>query len=436
MIILVFVHLHIIYTLVLILHERAIHVTLLNVNARRVLVSRQLLKCCLVGDEKMNLFVNELLSAVVNLFLNPTTYWFMLIVLFFGVRRVKREKKQFNLQLFPIGSELKGSWFIGILTGIILSSLSLAIGVIFTKEILLVICIALILLSFISGYALLSAAFSLGLTFIFFKFLLFNIEQLFYSGAIPSKTFTGIALFIGVLLLAEAVLYRNVRNHSTYPEIRFSNRGSVIGFHHIKKISFIPFFVPVSSVAGLNNTIFMSLDFLHFDHFYITVIPFFIGFHHRVFGQLPEEFANIIFRLTMFLGAIVMVLSLISFYLPGFAFIAVVIAIIGRVYVQYLTQKYDRQKKTYFLQLETELKILGIVPNSPAHNLGLKIGDVILVANEQWVHDISQFDQAIKASKPFPTFDILRNNREVIRIRNRKYVGDRQTLGILFVHNE
>lgn len=374
----------------------------------------------------------ELLRALGNLFLNPLIYWIIFFVLFFSYRRVNREKHLFQKQIFPLGAEIDRSFFIQFLFTIFISILFFILGVTFPLEIVIIICFTIFILSFVFGFSLLSASFSLGLTFIIFKILAYLNGQLFQSGLITEKTFSGLALLIGIFLFAEALAYRNITNEQTFPDIQPSQRGSWYGKHHIQKLSFVPFFIITTDQLNAGEQLFFTLNEASWEALHFSFVPFIIGFHHRIYGNLPEKVAAATMKLTRFLSVLTIILASISFYLPGLAFIAVIVAMLGRVFIQYRMMYQDEAKKPLFLHIENELRVLGIVPHSPATLLGFKVGDIIRKVNDEDVRTISEFDEQLARSETAPTFEIVRNDTEIVHIYNDKFILNRDSLGLLF----
>src|SRR5690606_11151647 len=133
-----------------------------------------------------------------------------------------------------------------------------------------------------------------------------------------------------------------------------------------------------------------------------------------------------------FLAIIVFALSTISFYLPGIAIFAVLTAMFGKWLIDYQLLKDDRKKGYLFLQLKDPLKVLAVVPGSPAEKLGFKPGDLIIKTNGKPVHTIESLNKELENILYFPTFEIVTHNHEVVIIENDRYRGNHVELGLIF----
>ena len=87
----------------------------------------------------------ELLRAIGRFFINPVFYIAIIFAIFLGYRRVKRERKSFNIRILSGWSELKNSLLAGLTVSLILSLITIAVGLTMTPEFLLVLMASTVL---------------------------------------------------------------------------------------------------------------------------------------------------------------------------------------------------------------------------------------------------------------------------------------------------
>lgn len=80
--------------------------------------------------------------------------------------------------------------------------------------------------------------------------------------------------------------------------------------------------------------------------------------------------------------------------------------------------------------------ILGILLNSPASKMDLKVGEIISKVNGQSVRDEKGFYEALQRNRAHCKLDVLDVNGEVRFVQRALYEGDHYELGILFVQDE
>lgn len=380
----------------------------------------------------MEYIVIEIGKAVAKLFLNPLIYWFIFISFMMSKRRVADEQLQFQQTLFPMGAEFNRTGKLTIFGSFFISLIALIFNITFVHEIILFLSIIIFILSFAFGFKLLSAAYTLGFTFILFKILESYHNRLFETGFITNHTFSSIALLIALFLLLEASLYRTVTNETAFPELVKSSRGRWFGMYHIQKASFLPFFVLIPGKITIASLPILPYFTLASEEISFAFVPFFIGFHHIVKGQLPEVVTASLRKQQLFLGLLVLIGALLSFYLPGIAFLTILLAIIGKLLMNYKVEQADRTEDYLFMELNNELKIFSVVPNSPADKLGFKIGDRITKVNDLEVHSFNEFQEALDSLIRFPSFEVMTTDHEVRSITNTRFKGDAYELGIIF----
>src|SRR5690625_2812595 len=109
----------------------------------------------------------ELMKGLAKLFLNPLLYWTVCLVLLTSYRRIKKERIYFGSKIFPFFSEIKRTWVISVIFSIGISILSIVFGVIFTFEMIILLAFISIILSITGSLSMLSASYTIGLTYIF-----------------------------------------------------------------------------------------------------------------------------------------------------------------------------------------------------------------------------------------------------------------------------
>ncbi|WP_162878450.1 PDZ domain-containing protein, partial [Klebsiella pneumoniae] len=83
------------------------------------------------------------------------------------------------------------------------------------------------------------------------------------------------------------------------------------------------------------------------------------------------------------------------------AIIAVGIAMVGREFITIRQRMNDASAAFYFSKRDHGLMILGILPQSPAEKMNLKVGEIIMKVNGYSVHTVDEFYQALQKNRAF-----------------------------------
>jgi len=378
----------------------------------------------------------ELMKGFGKLFLNPLFYWSLILLLLTSYRRIKKERRYFGSKIFPFFSEIRETWVVSVIFSIIISSISIVFGFVFTVEMIILLAVISIVLSITGSLSMLSASYTIGLTYILLLVLPFvplgDLSE--YISILPVKThsFTILAIITAIFLLAEVILISKNKHKPTYPTLKQSQRGIWIGEHNLKKLAFIPFFtfIPSDIISGI-APIWPYFEYEQ-QSYSLIFIPFLLGFHYRFQGELPSKIIRKIAQSSLVLSLIVMLFALASLYYPVLSFIAILIAILGKEYVTYRHKLKDRQKSPFFTPLNRGVKVLAIKPNGPAERLGISVGETILKVNGQAIEDANQFYEALQNSGAFFKLDVLDVYGEVRFVTSAFFEQDHYELGITF----
>ena len=175
----------------------------------------------------------ELLKGIGKVFLNPLLYWSFILIMIVGYKRIRQERNQFGVKIFDVFSEWKKTWIISLLAGLFISLLNLGLGIVLSYESILILGIVVILLSISFRISLLSASYTLGITFlvVLLSPLLLKFQSVLEIKSLTEIDLTALVILLSIFLFAEAILLRNVKREETFPELSLSDRGLWIGQH-------------------------------------------------------------------------------------------------------------------------------------------------------------------------------------------------------------
>lgn len=371
-------------------------------------------------------------KGIGKVFLNPLLYWSIVLITLVGIRRIKQERRDFGTKVFDIFSEWKGTIGFSVFIGLFYSVVTIAIGMVVTYEVLIILSIVTILLSLTLRFSFLSPSYTFGITF--FVLMLFPLvaDNVTFIPSLGEVNYSVIAILLALFLFVEAHFLSRIKIYETYPGLEKGARGSWIGKHVIKKFSIIPFFTLVP--AGLIEPFAPYWPFLFIggENYALVLIPVVLGFEFVVRGSLPYKTANQIALQLLALAVVVLAIAIGSIFLPWLTIVAVVVAIIGREILNYRHRSKDNAKSSYFNHTNDGLKVLGIIPGSPADRLQILIGETVMKVNGNRIQSEDDLYEALQQTGSFFKVELLDHNGEVRFIQSAMYEGDHHELGLLF----
>ncbi|WP_368657964.1 PDZ domain-containing protein [Metabacillus halosaccharovorans] len=375
----------------------------------------------------------ELLWAIGRFFIHPLFYLFFLISFMYGMLRIKRERSSFHIRVQDIYDEMKFTYTKGLLIGLFVSIAIFALGLSLPFGTVVILAIITAVLSFTLQLRWLSAAFTIGLTLLAVAFMPDRFESFFvgFSGT----SLASLSILAGILLVAEGILVMRTAHQNTSPFLKTSTRGLPIGIHQANRTWMLPLLLLVPGGDLTSSLAWWPVLSINGEPFLLLVIPFFLGFSQRVQGSLPKESINTTGQRVMWLGVITLVLAAGSIWWTPLAIIAVGIAMVGREFITIRQRMNDASAAFYFSKRDHGLMILGILPQSPAEKMNLKVGEIIMKVNGYSVHTVDEFYQALQKNRAFCKLEVIGFNGEIRFDQRALYDGEHHELGILFVQD-
>ncbi|WP_379589257.1 PDZ domain-containing protein [Oceanobacillus caeni] len=376
----------------------------------------------------------EVLKGIGRFFLNPLVYWSILLVVFSGYKRIKDERLDFGSKVFDIFSEWKGTHLIAIVSGIIISVITLGTGMVINYETIILLCILTILLSITMRFTLLSPIYTIGITYLLFLFLPFVSKdlELFGMSFTMETNFTVLSILLGLFLIVEAILIKSIKRNRTFPSLSLSRRGIWVGQHRLKRMAVIPFFmlIPTGNIVPIEP--YWPVVSLGDQSFGIVLIPFIIGFDYIAKGHMPKQAAEKLSKYIMLLGFGIVAIAVGGIFIHWLSFVALIVAILGKEYIHYRYRYGDKVRLPYFHPENAGLKIVSVIPGTPAERSGVLVGEIIAKVNGIKVNNVHQFYLALQNSGAYFKLDVLDDNKEVRFVQGAYYEGEHHELGLLF----
>jgi hypothetical protein len=372
------------------------------------------------------------------LFLHPLFYGFLILSFFLGLKRVKQERAVFNVRVFDMHFEMLYAILPGFAAGMLVSLFFLTAGFFLSDSFLMLLSLCAFLLSLSMQIQAVSPSLVIGLTLIAG----YTLEIVNPSNSFLKKLTNGfqetsaenILLLLSVLLIAEGLLIYYQAKKRTSPRMLKGKRGKLIGAHEVSRLWLLPIFflIPGTAVDRLN---WWPL-FTEVGSVSMLCIPFAIGFKQIVRHTLPERAVKELGKKVMTLGAVVFLAALLMIFFINsmiFAAVGLWLTIAVRILISVKWRLRDEEAPAYFTNRNNGLIILGILPDTPASNMNLKIGEIIHKVNGQHIKNPDEFYQALQVNGAFCKLEVLDEQGE-IRFENRSlFNNEHHELGLLFV---
>ncbi|QPA30660.1 PDZ domain-containing protein [Thermaerobacillus caldiproteolyticus] len=385
----------------------------------------------------MSAWVLEIIKGIGRLWIQPLFYYGILLVLFVGWRRVKKERSHFHIRVYDWFHESKFFWRSGLGIGVVISFVTVVVGVAFPRDAVMLLAWVTILLGLTVQMRLLSPAYTIGLTFFVVSFLArYEGTKSFFTANFPGLNETNLpalAILLALLLMAEAWLILRNGAVGTSPQLTKSKRGFIVGEHWAQRLWFVPILLPVTGDALVPPFSWWPLFPGGNDTYSLMLVPFFIGFSQHVQGMNPHRSIHFTGKRVMLLALVTSILAVVSYWYVTLAIAAAAVAFIAREWFAFSQHVQDRSQPPYFSQRANGLVIVGILPKSKAEKMALQIGEVIVKVNGMPVKTEEEFYRALQRNRAFCKLEVLGENGEVRFVQGALYEDEHHELGLLFV---
>lgn len=388
----------------------------------------------------MEAWLLEGLKAIGRFFLHPAVYMFFISSFLVGYWRVRRERKEFSFKVYDILYETRTSLFTGVSIGLLLSLLTIGVGLVLSKASLTVIALWTVCFALLLQYRYLSAAYSVGIAIFFFMFVPKLQTGMPFADKLLADTegtsLTALAFLLSFLLFAEGFLITRRAVGGSTPRILKGKRGLTIGMHVCKRLWIVPLFVLVPGNGVKELFAWWPVISVDSHTFSLFLVPFGIGFSNKTKGMLPSKAIFYTGRRVTGLSLLVFVLALISLWLPSIAIAAAGIAMLGRFTITIRGRIEDEKEPPYFSVQKAGLMILDILPGSAAEEMDLQPGEIIAKVNGIAPETVRDFYTALQHQGAFCKMEVIDVNGELRLAQRAVYAGDHHELGILFVRQD
>ncbi|MCM3763399.1 PDZ domain-containing protein [Neobacillus niacini] len=388
----------------------------------------------------VQIWLVELLKGTGKLFLHPVLYYLVFLAGILGVMRVKRERKNFHVRAEDAYFELRQLFPLGLLIGAVLSVAVVGAGIVIPFAAVLLIAAFTLLWSLTANVRWMSPAYTVGAAFFAIVMLAKNswpfpfFENAF--GALKTQIYPSIVIVLGLLLIAEGIFILKNGSKGSSPKLTKSKRGQSIGIHEVKRLWLLPMFLLIPGEAIPSTFDWWPVFQIGAKEYSLILVPFAMGFSLQIKGMLPREAIQNHGRQVMGLGVFILLLSIAGYWYPLSSILTVALAVIGREFISLMAYLKDENKPVYFSKKNQGLMIIGIIPETPAEKMGLKVGEIIAKVNGQQVQDETTFYEALQKNRAHCKLDVLDTNGEIRFVQRALFEGDHHELGILFVQDQ
>lgn len=390
-------------------------------------------------------WIMAMITGFPSLLTNPFTYLLLLVIALQWKRQVEMERKLFSAKLNTVAEGVIQSVFYGCLGGLVLSLLFIGLGVVFSLEPFIYLwVIAVVLLLFHVRYLCFAYAGAiLGLLVLLARWFPQGREVSFLSGV--WHTLDGIylpSLFVMVafLHLTEAFLIYLVGGKRATPIFIQSKRGRLVGGYHIQHFWFVPLFLVVEGSHNPISPLFAGWPMFSAElvgPLSLLLLPAVLGFSEQAFSSTPKQKAKFSAKWLTVYSFILLGLTIASVYIAEWLIIsAIIFSFLGHEAIIWYSRWREHKQTPIYVHPQGGLKILAVIPHSPAQKMGLQAGEVLVKVNGQAVGKRKELYQALTSNLTFCKLEVINLEGHLKFSKSSLYEYDHHQLGVILAPDE
>ncbi|NMO96675.1 PDZ domain-containing protein [Paenibacillus lemnae] len=377
------------------------------------------------------------LDAGLSLLAQPFYYISVVIIALLYRRQVLLERKLFHVRVNGWETQTLRTIAGGIIAGIGVSIVMAFLGITLTLGAVLCIWAAtLLLMLFRVRFLCFAYAISLLGVLQFMLGWFPKFQPAGWGGSIQSAilelNIPALLALAAVLHFAEAILVLRQGSRFATPLFLEGKRGKLVGGYQMQSFWPLPLFllIPASGGPLLPWTPFFGGE-AWLGGVSIAALPVLIGFGEMTQSMLPRDKASVSAKRLVLYSAVVLALSMLAAWWAPLVIVAALTALVLHEGLVWFSRYEEQQRSPIFVHPPKGLRVLAVLPGSPADELGILAGETILKVNGTLVYNKEQLHAALRQNAAFCKLEVQNHQGESKFMQRAIYSGEHHQLGAI-----
>lgn len=361
--------------------------------------------------------VLQFLGQIPRFFLNPMLYIILLLLMLQYRREVLLQRRLFNSRVTSVIGELGVAMGRGILGALLITLLLFALGISFTNQDLLLLQGITVLLGFINMryfHMGIGAGVLLILAYIAGVIPILEIEGLsLLQKALSEINSVSIAILAGLMFVMEGIWLGKGKREGFFPVIVDGKRGRVVGAYQIRRFSFYPMMVVLQGGSGF------------------IPLPGIAGYTDLVKTGLPEEKLHLAQKGYWVIGLGVLGAA---WFIPKIEALMLATGLwifFANEGIRWIGRLLENKKGLFYGRVPKGVRVMDVIPNSPAAKMDIETGDVILKVNGVTVSHQNDIFPLLQRQTSFCKMEVLNKEGNIKYVHRSMYEGEPHGLGVV-----
>lgn len=388
-------------------------------------------------------------ESVLQLLIQPFYYIAVLFIILQYSRQMRMERQLFAVKLHNWISLTAKAVLTGLLIGLAVSLAGAFIGAAITgAAVLWLWAVAALLMLIRIRY--LCFAYSAGMITLMQWVMGFTplSERADWLGSLATSLeridASGLLLLVALLHLAEALLVRLQGDRLSTPLFLEGKRGKLVGGYMLQGFWPVPLFLltPVADPAASDSVSTLTLPWSTLfeadwtQGWTVAALPMIIGFTEMTRAMLPKAKAKHAAQGLLVYSILLAGAAIAAWWQPVLLPLAAVVSILLHEALVWLSKLAESKRTPLYIHDARGLRILGIVPGTPAEAMGLLAGEILHKVNGKRVSSKEELYEALATNSAFCKLEIYNVDGELKFAQRARYAGEHHQLGVILAPDE
>ncbi|QAY67804.1 PDZ domain-containing protein [Paenibacillus protaetiae] len=392
--------------------------------------------------DMVDALLRQLGQAALQLVLQPYYYIAVLFLIFQYSRQIRLERQMFAVRLHMWPRLLGKALMMGLAAGAVMSVAGVFIGASLTSEALIWLWAAAAVLMLVR-VRYLCFAYGAGLLALL-QWILGWTGLDSQSGTVGEMAeslagidMPGLLMLVALLHLIEALLVRRGGDKLATPLFLEGKRGKLVGGYMLQGFWPVPLLMLVpggEETASLPWTPLLGGDWS--GGWSIVALPMIIGFSELTRSMLPADKAKHAAKGLLLYSICVAAFAALAAYVPELLPLAAVCSLVLHEAIIWRSRAVESARSPLYVNDARGLRILGIVPGTPAAAMELKAGEILHKVNGRRIRTKEDLHAALHENPAFCKLEVLNHDGELKFAQRARYAGEHHQLGVILAPDE
>jgi membrane-associated protease RseP (regulator of RpoE activity) len=169
----------------------------------------------------------------------------------------------------------------------------------------------------------------------------------------------------------------------------------------------------------------------------LLLLPAVLGFSEQAISSTPQQKSRFAAKWLTIYSLVLLAITFAAVYVAEFLLLfAIVFSFLGHEALIWYSRWRERKRTPIYVHPKEGLKILAVIPYTPAQKMGLQVGEVIVKVNGQAVHRRKELYKALKHNLAFCKLEVINLEGHLKFPKSSLYEIDHHQLGVILAPDE